>query len=352
MNNTAILRAGLDAMYYSGASRMLRPLWQGTGAILMLHHVRPQRPAPDGFAPNAALEIDPGFLDRVIARVLELGYELLTFPQAIERIRSGVQHKRKFAVFTLDDGYRDNMVHAWPVFRKHNCPFTIFVAPAIAEGRCELWWKGLEAAIAAESEINATIDGVSIQATTVTDAQKTEVFERIYWPLRSMENHAQRHWIRAFCESAGIDLDAMCRAEAMTWSELKAIAADPLCTIGAHTINHFTMSRLTADQAVEEATASRDEIERRLGIRPALFAYPYGDESSAGPRDFALIRDAGFTAAVTTRKGVITTAHRDHLTALPRVSLNGHYQKLRYLDVLLGGSVFMAWNRFKAVNVN
>ena len=83
---------------------------------------------------------------------------------------------------------------------------------------------------------------------------------------------------------------------------------------------------------------------------PDVFAYPYGDPTSAGPRDFDLIREAGFAAAVTTRKGLVFSAHKDHLTALPRLSLNGVYQKLRYVDVLLSGTAFALSNRFKHVN--
>ena len=65
--------------------------------------------------------------------------------------------------------------------------------------------------------------------------------------------------------------------------------------------------------------------------------------------DFELIRQAGFEAAVTTRRGLIFSQHAHHLTALPRVTLNGNFQKLRYVDVLMSGSAFALWNGFKRV---
>jgi len=98
-----------------------------------------------------------------------------------------------------------------------------------------------------------------------------------------------------------------------------------------------------------EADQSRRRIEEELGHAPSVFAYPYGDTTSAGPRDFDLMREAGFAAAVTTRKGLIFPAHKDHLTALPRLSLNGSYQKLRYIDVLLSGAAFALSNGFRRV---
>lgn len=36
-----IIRAGLDALYFSGAHRVLRPFFGGVGTIFMLHNVRP-----------------------------------------------------------------------------------------------------------------------------------------------------------------------------------------------------------------------------------------------------------------------------------------------------------------------
>ena len=42
------------------------------------------------------------------------------------------------------------------------------------------------------------------------------------------------------------------------------------------------------------------------------------------------MKDLGFKIAVTTRGGMIFHCHRDHMTALPCISVNGMYQKMRY----------------------
>lgn len=351
MSSSAVLKTSLDVLYYSGASQALNSVCSGMGAIFMLHHVRPNGVAGHGFAPNSGLEITPYFLDAVLSHVVAKGYELVSLEEAALRVKGEVPSPRPFAVFTLDDGYEDNFVHAWPVFRRHNCPFTIFVSPAIIEGNCELWWRGLESVIAGAPQVSGVLDGSGFEFDTLSDAAKQAAFKRLYWPVRNLPEHRQREWIRQFCFHHGVDLEAQCRSEAMSWDDVRRIAADPLCTIGAHTINHYAMSRLTEEEAFSEAVASRSRIAEELGRAPQVFAYPYGDAGSAGQRDFDIIREAGFAAAVTTRKGLIFSAHKDHLTALPRLSLNGGYQKLRYVDVLLSGSAFALWNGFKRVAV-
>ena len=352
MSSSAVLKTSLDVLYYSGASQALNSVCSGMGAIFMLHHVRPNGVANHGFAPNSGLEITPHFLDAVLAHVTAKGYELVSLNEAALRVKGEVPSPRPFAVFTLDDGYEDNFVHAWPVFRRHNCPFTIFVAPAIIDGTCELWWRGLEAVIAGAPRVLGVLDGSGFEYDTVSDAAKQAAFKRLYWPVRNLPEHRQREWIRQFCDHHGVDLEAQCRSEAMSWDDVRKIASDPLCTIGAHTINHYAIARLPEEEAMSEVVASRSRLAEELGRTPDVFAYPYGDAGSAGQRDFDIIREAGFAAAVTTRKGLIFSAHQHHLTALPRLSLNGGYQKLRYVDVLLSGSAFALWNGFKRVAVS
>ena len=87
-----------------------------------------------------------------------------------------------------------------------------------------------------------------------------------------------------------------------------------------------------------------------LGRRPEHLSYPVGDRTSAGPREFAIAAELGFKTAVTTRPGVLFPEHNQCMTALPRISLNGEYQRLRYVRVLLSGSATAMWNGFRRLD--
>jgi peptidoglycan/xylan/chitin deacetylase (PgdA/CDA1 family) len=351
MAKMTILKTSLDMLYYSGASQALRPIFGGLGAIFTLHHVRPGGGCQQGFVPNSGLEVTPEFLDAVITFAKLRGYDLVSMNEAVQRIRKNNREKRPFVTFTLDDAYRDNLVHARPVFRKHHCPFTIFASPAIQDGTCELWWRGMEAVIAGNTKVSADIGSLKLRLDTISDVQKQSAWQQLYWPVRQLEQKLQRIWIRQFCETNRVDLGAICRAEAMTWDELREISRDPLCTIGAHTVNHYAVAQLNETDARFEFVESKRRIAKEIGLTPKFFAYPYGDALSASSRDFRLAADAGYEAAVTTRKGLVFSGHSDHLTALPRLSLVGEFQKLRYVDVLLSGSAFAFWNGFRQLNV-
>ena len=102
----------------------------------------------------------------------------------------------------------------------------------------------------------------------------------------------------------------------------------------------MALSRLGEDEARREITDSVARIERELGRACRHFCYPYGDVTSAGNREFELAAELGLHTAVTTRKGFVAGDGAGSLTALPRVSLNGEYQRVRYLKALLSGLPF------------
>ena len=136
----------------------------------------------------------------------------------------------------------------------------------------------------------------------------------------------------------------------MSWSELANLAADPLVTIGAHTVNHPMLAKLAKETVRSEMDLSRSVIEAALAVRPQHLSYPFGDRSSAGIREFEIAAELGFKTAVTTRPGVLFPEHSQRMTALPRISLNGDYQRIRYVRVLLSGAATAMWNGFRRLD--
>ena len=345
---TNVIRAGLGALYFTGAHHLLRPIFSGVGAIFMLHHVRPQRDAE--FQPNRHLEVTPQFLRAMLAHLRASGIDIIT-PDEVHRRLIERNFSRRFACFSLDDGYRDNRDFALPVMREFDAPFTVYVASDFAEGTGRLWWIALEMAIAKASSIEIAIGGVATRLDASTPAAKCAAFCRLHDWLRSLPGEHDIHReVAALCARHGVDEGAICRELCMSWDELKPLAGDPLVSIGAHSITHSNLARQSEEIAGQEMTVSRARIESVLQRPVVHLAYPYGDKVAAGPREFALARAGGFKTAVTTRPGMMFPENAEYPTALPRVSLNGNYQDERILPVLTSGAATAMWNGFRRVN--
>jgi peptidoglycan/xylan/chitin deacetylase (PgdA/CDA1 family) len=343
-----IIRAGLEALYFSGAHHVLRSIFGGAGTIFMLHHVRPGR--GDGFQPNRHLEVTPEFLRVTLKHIRDLGVDTVSLDEAHRRLNER-DLSRRFACFTFDDGYRDNRDHALPVMREFGAPFTVYVAGDFASGHGRLWWVALERVVANCDAIDAPIDGVATRIEASTPEAKTAAFAKLHEWLRGMSTDAEvASAVSDLCRRHMVDEAAIAPELCMSWQEIGEFARDPLVTIGAHTMSHCNLAHATAENAEREMAMSRSVIQSKLSLPADHLAYPYGDRNAATARDFAIAAKVGFKTAVTTRPGMIFAENAEHLMALPRLSLNGNYQDERLLPVLTSGAATAVWNGFRRVD--
>jgi peptidoglycan/xylan/chitin deacetylase (PgdA/CDA1 family) len=328
-------RLVLNALGYCGVAALARPVVGGIGAILMLHRVTNHLERPDGA--NCHLAITPGFLDQVIADMKARGYEFVTLDDALERLRRG-QGGRPFATITADDGYRDNLTEALPVLERHGAPITIYIAPGLIDGAVDLWWDVLNEIVHAKDTLTLKTPSGQMTLDCSTPASRAEANARLlaYFTTEVREEE-QRRVLHELSHSCGVDPDAPRRKTLMTWDEVRKAAGHPLVTIGAHTVHHYSLKRLDEAFARREIVEAGRILEAQLGQKPVHMAYPYGYPSAVGAREVALARVAGYASAVTTRHGVLHAGHAAHLQALPRISLNGRYQRLAYVLTMLSG---------------
>ncbi len=344
-----ILSLGLSTLYRSGAHKVFGAKARGLGAILMMHHVRPWVARP--FAPNRLLEITPEFLDETLTLIRAQGYETIPLDHVPARLQNPQPH-RPFVAITLDDGYRDTVEHALPVFRKHNTPFTVFVTTGFADATAPLWWLDMEEAISLLDRVEIDLDGKLFNMRTKTIPQKYTAFKALYWKLRHGPELRLRSVIASLCEKAGVHSLATVRRLCLDWEGILSLSHEPLVTIGAHTLTHPMLAKYETAFARQEIANSKIVIGHELGKPVQHFAYPVGDKGSAGSREFLLAEEAGFATALTTRPGVLFAEHASHLHALPRLSVNGLFQRGQDLEVLLSGVPFALFNRGRKLNVS
>jgi peptidoglycan/xylan/chitin deacetylase (PgdA/CDA1 family) len=321
----------------------------GSGVILTFHHVRL---ATDRiFSENRLLEITPAFLETVLRLLRELEYDVLPLDSVPARLAGGADGRR-FAAITFDDGYIDTRDYALPILKRYGVPFTVFAVPGFLDRTAPLWWLDLEDIVRARPTLDLTLSTGRVVLPATTQVEKRSAFRQLYWRLRAVPEAEMRETIALLAADSGIDTMARVARLCLDWPSLRDFAREPLVTIGAHSIHHPRLRLLPEDSARMEMSASRARLEQELGKPVRHFAYPVGDPSSAGARDFRLAHEAGFDTAVTTRPGVLFPEHAGALHALPRLSMNGLYQSPDLVRVLLSGLPTALANRFRRVNAD
>ena len=226
----------------------MRPLVGGVGSILTLHHVRP--PRPDAFQPNRLLEVTPVFLERLLKRLKRSRADVISLDEMHRRFITG-DFKRRFVCLTFDDGYKDLMRWAYPLLRKYQMPFAAYIATSFPDRLGELWWLALEAVIAQNTRVGLLIDGKQQFFECRNVREKRELYDAIYGYLRSLKTEDElRTVVRDLCATYSVEIASFCRELCMDWQEIIDLAADPLVTIGAHTVNHKMLKKVPDESAV------------------------------------------------------------------------------------------------------
>ena len=199
--------------------------------VLCYHAVSPTWPA--------ALSVEPGRFESQLDELVDRGYELVTFSEAVAA--PGPESGVKKAAITFDDSYASVHSLARPILERRGAVATVFVPTAYVTPGTPMSWPGID------------------------------------------------NWVGTEHEDELLP---------MSWDQLAALAAAGW-EIGSHTQTHPHLTELAPGRLAEELAGSRAEIERNLGLPCPAIAYPYGDHDEAV---LAAALEAGYTAGGTLPK--------------------------------------------------
>ena len=263
---------------------------ESLGYIFMLHRV-------DEFETghlwcNEHMKVTPAFLDEQIA-ALKQKYDIIPLEEVSERLSH--PKKKKFIVFTMDDGYKDNLTKALPIFKKHDVPYTIFVTTDFPDQKAVLWWYELEDLLLAHDSLTLS-NGVSYPARTYQE--KCDSFLKIREEILKLNQKDLENELNRLFEGFEIDWTAQCEKLCLSWDDIRSLKNEPLVTIGAHTKHHYNLKQLSSGEEVKmEVDEGCKLLKENAGIEPRVFAYPFGSSTEAGEREYEILSKMPFACS-------------------------------------------------------
>jgi peptidoglycan/xylan/chitin deacetylase (PgdA/CDA1 family) len=255
-----------------------------------------------------------GVFDRQM-RYLSKNFNVLPLEEAVERMANSNLGENAVIV-TLDDGYRDNFMNAFPILKKYGLPATIFLASGVIGNGGLLWHDRVFSAFRSTRTPVMEDPAGSGKVYSLHNPEERIVALRatLRW-LRTLPETGRQAAIFALEEALETGDQGAEEAIMLRWEEIRLMQSHRV-TFGSHTQTHPILSTLPEQTAREEICHSKEIIERKIGVPVKAFAYPHGTENDFDETSIGILKDAGFTCAVTTMFG--TNASGDDLFRLKR----------------------------------
>ena len=278
-------RAGLFDLY--GSAR--RVLSKSEVVVIMYHRISAKR--------------DDWSLESVTSDHFEKhieyfcnNYRILPLEELATSLSEKKRAPQRSLVITMDDGYKDNYAHAYPILLKYGVPATIFLTTGHISTDELLWWDKVGYILHHTSTRRLRTDclGRSLFKFAGDRSQLTRLIVKILTGMSEVERNSV---IQGLSQTCGVEIPGdLGREMILSWDEVHEMSRNGV-EFGAHSVSHPCLTRLPADQARWQINRSMSDIEARLGKAPKFFAYPAGDYDES---TVEMVREAGFAGAVTT----------------------------------------------------
>lgn len=328
----------------SGIGHLTKPLYGGRGHILMFHRVIPWV-NKERIHNHLSLEISPEHLEDIINFFKNRNYHFIDLDLMPAWLQDKNNENKKFVIFTFDDGYKDNLDFAFPVFRKFNVPFTIYITNSFPENNSVLWWYILEKILMENDELRYTFSDKDMKIDCSDYRKKELAFTNLRMLFTRYSANNLEDEISGFFSRYGHNIHELNNEITLGWDEIKQLVNEPLVTIGSHTINHYNLCSLPDEKAFHEISGSKKMIESKINKSVNHFSYPLG---SYGLREIELVKKCNFSTSTTTKTANIFHEHVHHLFSLPRISINVLTTE-KVLDLQVKGFFPAVTNRLKRV---
>jgi peptidoglycan/xylan/chitin deacetylase (PgdA/CDA1 family) len=235
---------------------------------------------------------------------LKSRFGVVSLDEAIDWTAHPARAKGAAALITFDDGYVDNFRTAFPILRARGVQATFFLPTGFVGTRRIPWWDRVARAVRAtpNHRVRVERDGgaIDIDLRSTSRMAATRGLLSIY---KSLPTDEAARLVDAIEEACAVPAGDGTERLFLDWTEAAEMVAGGMA-IGSHTHRHELLSRLPYDDQLVELRTSREILERELGVRADVLAYPVGARSSFTAETVRALKNAGYRAAFSYYGGV------------------------------------------------
>lgn len=213
-------------------------------------------------------------------------------------------------MITFDDGYRSCFDVAFPILQDFGFPAVFFIATDYVENRRVYWWDAVNYLV--KSSKVSQIELTYPQAMTVElggdGKARKDAVERLLRLIKSEKDLEIERFVQGIAQAAGVEWNrdierSMADELIMTWDDIRAMR-DGGMDIESHTRTHRVLQTIGRSELDKELVGSSEDLERELGHRARVLAYPVGHDIAENVEVREAITAAGYQLGFTNGSGV------------------------------------------------
>lgn len=291
------------SMTNRGVEGLVRPFLPPLVPIFMLHQFRNPETGRPGH--------DPQMVSDNLTYLKKRGYAFLSLDEALDRFNQPAVKRHKAVVFTMDDGFREQVSTASEIFEAHHCPATCFLITDFLDGLSWPWDAQISFLTYATERPSISLESERFRGDydTSTQSSKRRTARELKALIKFKEPAGVDQLLDELAIETGVSIPQLPPKgyEPLTWDEARGLETRGM-SFGAHSKSHRILSSLSAADAREEIQGAKTRLGQELEIPSNVFCYPVGLKGHFGEREVELVKQAGYKAAVSAEPGYLTPA--------------------------------------------
>jgi peptidoglycan/xylan/chitin deacetylase (PgdA/CDA1 family) len=201
------------------------------------------------------------------------------------------------AVVTVDDGYRDAYLNAYPILKKYGIPATVFLATGYI-GTGDLFWCDKVWYIIWKTGLTTLDLGERGTYHLNSSESRRKASNRIIARLKTLPSQDRNEFLRELTRLCGVDIPpALGKEYVLSWEEIREMSRNGV-SFGAHSVTHPSLTSLPLEAAANEVLDSKRRIENEIGREVTTFCYPFGEPGDLNEEIEKILINSGFKCAV------------------------------------------------------
>ncbi|WP_207642356.1 polysaccharide deacetylase family protein [Pseudobacteroides cellulosolvens] len=270
-------------------------------------------------------------------------YTVITLDEAYELMKSNKPLDRRYLVLTIDDGYKDNFIYGYELFKKYQIYPNIYLTANNVDKSTYLWPDLLRNIVYNSQKAHVDIDIYDIHYSFSLKGKYSKIIflDYIKENIKKYDEEKKYRILEYLYQVFDVNVEKKCDLM-LNWDEVQKLSSIGV-TFGAHTLNHPILGNLSEDEATNEIYGSKVLIEERTNKKVRHFAYPNGRICDINEFCVSQARKH-FDTATTTTPGINQPG--DDLMRLKRIGLAYDYNIIDFKVKVLYFCILESIRRF------